>query len=90
MLTFDLCGYKMIMIFLSLKLNTADLAFVIAERYPHLVYEKDDSGMIGLQLLSSNPAAFKSGNSHGLLKRFIYYCMVISLLNIQIHFAVFN
>ena len=56
-----------------------ELAFEIAKRFPRLVNEKDKNGhvMIGLQLLSSNPSAFKSGRNHGLLKRLLYDCMIL-------------
>ncbi|XP_062088268.1 uncharacterized protein LOC133794857 [Humulus lupulus] len=60
---------------ISILAEFFDLAFDIAKRYPDLVNKKDESGMIGLQLLSSNPSAFKSGRNLGLLKRLLYYCM---------------
>ncbi|KAF3450499.1 hypothetical protein FNV43_RR06583 [Rhamnella rubrinervis] len=49
-----------------------DLAFVIAKKYPNLLVEKDGAGKIGLQLLSNNPLAFRSGKSYGWLKNFIF------------------
>uniref|UniRef100_A0A7N2LU00 Ankyrin repeat-containing protein n=1 Tax=Quercus lobata TaxID=97700 RepID=A0A7N2LU00_QUELO len=60
-----------------------DLALEIAMKYPDLINIKNEKGMIGLQLLSKNPSAFKSGRKYALLKRFIYYCMILpsTLLN---------
>lgn len=55
----------------------ADLAYMIAKKYPGLVAAKDGKGKTALQLLSSNPSAFKSGRSYGLLKSFINYCNAI-------------
>ncbi|XP_011047002.1 PREDICTED: uncharacterized protein LOC105141472 isoform X1 [Populus euphratica] len=52
-----------------------DLAYVIAKKYPGLVAAEDGKGKIALQLLSSNPSAFKSGSSYGFLKSFINYCV---------------
>eukprot|EP00258_Populus_trichocarpa_P033112 XP_024449131.1 uncharacterized protein LOC18097300 [Populus trichocarpa] len=52
-----------------------DLAYMIAKKYPGLVAAKDGKGKTALQLLSSNPSAFKSGSSYGLLKSFINYCV---------------
>nr|XP_023917250.1 protein ACCELERATED CELL DEATH 6-like [Quercus suber] len=54
-----------------------DLALEIAMKYPDLINIENNKGMIGLQLLSKNPSAFKSGRKYGLLKRFIYYCMIL-------------
>ncbi|XP_050288408.1 uncharacterized protein LOC126727005 isoform X2 [Quercus robur] len=54
-----------------------DLALKIAMKYPYLIEikNKNGNGMNGLQLLSKNPSAFKSGRKYGLLKTFIYYCI---------------
>ncbi|XP_010099148.2 uncharacterized protein LOC21397296 [Morus notabilis] len=59
----------------TIRAEFFDLAFLIAERYPCLRRKKDNTGMIGLQILSTNPAAFKSGSKHGLLSRLIYNCI---------------
>uniref|UniRef100_A0A7N2LTG7 Uncharacterized protein n=1 Tax=Quercus lobata TaxID=97700 RepID=A0A7N2LTG7_QUELO len=52
-----------------------DLALKIAMKYPDLVNKEDGDRMKGLQLLSYNSSAFRSGRKYGLLKRFIYYCI---------------
>ena len=49
----------------------------VTMKYPDLINIENKKGMIGLQLLSKNPSAFKSGRKYGLLKRFIYYYMIL-------------
>lgn len=57
--------------------TNTDLALKIAMKYPELVRKEDGDRMKGLQLLSYNSSAFRSGRKYGLLKRFIYYCMIL-------------
>ncbi|KAH7510789.1 hypothetical protein FEM48_ZijujUnG0088500 [Ziziphus jujuba var. spinosa] len=55
--------------------GTANLAFIRARKYPHLIDKIDEAGKIGLQLLSNNPSAFLSLRNYGLVKRLIFkYC----------------
>ncbi|KAM7262830.1 hypothetical protein ACFE04_000513 [Oxalis oulophora] len=56
-----------------------DLAHFIANKYPDLQQAKNNDGMTGLQLLSNNPSAFKSGSSLGLTKTLLYYCTNLAL-----------
>ncbi|XP_062017875.1 uncharacterized protein LOC133734257 [Rosa rugosa] len=51
-----------------------ELALLIAKRYTQLVKKKDENQLTGLQLLSCNPSAFRSGTKYGPIKRFIYSC----------------
>ncbi|KAF8409619.1 hypothetical protein HHK36_005697 [Tetracentron sinense] len=52
-----------------------DIALEIVNRYPALMDYRDKQGMTGLQLLSTNASAFRSGSNYGLMKKIIYYCL---------------
>ncbi|KAK9268081.1 hypothetical protein L1049_010520 [Liquidambar formosana] len=52
----------------SMIINS-NLALKIAEKYEHLIHERDMDGMTALQLLSSNPSAFKSGSEDSFYDR---------------------
>lgn len=70
-------SYMLNKYFLLVWNTNTDLALKIAMKYPDLVNKEDGDRMKGLQLLSYNSSAFRSGRKYGLLKRFIYYCMIL-------------
>ncbi|KAK3017737.1 hypothetical protein RJ639_003093 [Escallonia herrerae] len=54
-----------------------DLALLIAKRYEYLVNKQDGDRMTGLQLLSCNASAFRSGIKGNYLKQLLYSCMTL-------------